>query len=1013
MKLTSLHLIVFAVLAPFIPAQDPPPADMASIPTDVRPRYVALNRHLQGLSPDGTLPRPGNLPAITLEEVGGQVIAMSEQLRSKAPRSALRLLEDWYVCVANNGYGPEDVLPWVVRIRDMSVESCGCHRLRYINQVRRRLLMGLGRQQPAIAAVKDTVERCLEAKTVERPYLRIWLHIDLARELLFEVHRPLEAARYIDSAVRDADALPAPWPEEVASRLKKNFNIWITDRVRPGAATFEDTKGQALLIRGMIRARLGAGQDGIRDYAQAAELFAVSGNRHRRNNCRHNLAGALYQLGRLQEARALAKKVRQDYVDFVFADGRRDTGGAAQMDKILAHIARSEGRWKEACELYDACFKGFAGMTRAEFLEKPEHQHYHSMESLMYGAECRVRLGELAAARQDLSFAADFYSFEGNKLREADAQRIRALLALESGKLSAALAAIEAAQATFQRYGQLPLSTQCALTKGHILKRKGDYGGAIASFAESADYLLKGMNDQTISQSEDASHAYRTQYRPAMDGILECLIELRNPTDEELDAAYRAVQVFHGFGLVGALTGGGAGDWMQQLPSAEKEKYLLAVEERRMAFDTWLEASSKHCQSLAGMLRKDQETKRLETRLRAIESSIRSLETAAYSRWSERNELVSPEPSNLTDVETTTGKNTVLLEFVAGEKLLHAFVFRGGESHYEPIAGLEKIHESVTKLHGARETRAMDGALTQLSRLILEPLAPHLAGVGANGVLLVSPAGDLCAVPFAALTMPGGAKRLVETWNLAYVHSGTVYRELVGQRQSRALVAKHRFVGFGNPDYKTAGTGTDSWRGSVDVRGLKPLPGTEKELESIASIVKKRGGDATLFLGKAATERELHESDLVPKATILHFACHGIANRRVPSLSLLALSPEGDGDSDATDGLLLRRELRDLRLRPSLLTLSACETNVGELADFEGTLGLTRAAIASGAEAVLSTLWRIPDDASTQLVIDFYKKWVEDGLERPRALAEAQRAALRRGAPTTSWAAFTLWDIDR
>lgn len=1014
MRIALLIMVLIAASTVTCKAQNLGAKGLEDIPEAVRHRYNSLIEQIGALSPPkAPVPYPGNVAASIGNNVSQQVVDLAAELQAIAPRVAMRLLEDWRICLSSNGYSAEDQMPWLERARRMSVDAGGCWRLRLINQQRRSLFIAMGRQQDAIAAAKDTGARCLEALTVERPYLKTWLEIDLARELLFEVHRPLEALQVIDRAMRAIDTLASPWPEEVVARLRENLNIYITDRNRMRAATYEDTKGQAQLIRGMVKARLGMGQDSVRDFEEAAELFAVSGNQHRRLNCRHNTAEALYDLGRLREATVLAAKVREEYRRFRFADGEVDRGGPPQMDKILGHIARAEGKWKRACELYDACFEGFGRVTRAEYLASPRDLHYHAMESLMYAAECRIRMGDTMDARQDLALVVDYYSREGNRLRAADAQRIRALLAIESGDLEDAIHWIRTAESTFQRYEQLPLLTQCALTKGHILQQQGDHGGAIESFADSANYLLKGMNDQTITQSEDASHAYRLMYRPALDGILKCLVELGEPTSADLDAAYRAVQVFHGFGLVGALNSQSSGDWMQQLPQPEKDNYLLVSEDRRSVFGKWREMATKRPVSLLGIKQKADKLEELENQLSTLDATIQAHRTAAYSRLARHPEVVRPQPSNLTDVATTLGRNTVFLEFVSGDTRLHAFVFRGSKLDFVSIAGLEKIHELVEALHMARDIETTEQALKQLSRLILDPLASYVQPDDGKKLLLVSPDGDLCAVPFAALTTPGDEKRLIESWNLAYVHSGTVYKELVGQRLNNPSEAKHRLAGFGDPIYKASERDSDSWRGSVDLGRLKPLPGTREELQSIARVMEDTGGEATLFLGEFATEKNMRESIRVRNATIIHLACHGLANRKVPSLSLLALSPEGDGMADATDGLLLSRELRELNLHPQLMVLSACETNVGELRNFEGMLGLTRAVIASGTQAVLSTLWRIPDEESTRLIIDFYTNWIANGLDRPRALAQAQRAAIQRGASISSWAAFTLWDIDR
>jgi CHAT domain len=75
--------------------------------------------------------------------------------------------------------------------------------------------------------------------------------------------------------------------------------------------------------------------------------------------------------------------------------------------------------------------------------------------------------------------------------------------------------------------------------------------------------------------------------------------------------------------------------------------------------------------------------------------------------------------------------------------------------------------------------------------------------------------------------------------------------------------------------------------------------------------------------------------------------------------------------------------------RPRLV-LSACKTGLGETAGGEGVFGLQRAFHVIGARSVIASLWRMDDDATAALMVQFYcKLWLE-GLSPLQALREAQ-----------------------
>jgi CHAT domain-containing protein len=148
---------------------------------------------------------------------------------------------------------------------------------------------------------------------------------------------------------------------------------------------------------------------------------------------------------------------------------------------------------------------------------------------------------------------------------------------------------------------------------------------------------------------------------------------------------------------------------------------------------------------------------------------------------------------------------------------------------------------------------------------------------------------------------------------------------------------------------------------------------------------------------------------------VLHFATHGMLNDASPMYSHLLLaqtpSPPNNGLAEThrpyspltthhspDDGLLEAWELMKLDLNADLVVLSACETARGRLGAGEGIIGLTWALFVAGCPTTVVSQWKVADDSTRQLMVEFHKKLKLAVSSQQLAVSKAE--ALRQAALT-------------
>jgi CHAT domain-containing protein len=114
------------------------------------------------------------------------------------------------------------------------------------------------------------------------------------------------------------------------------------------------------------------------------------------------------------------------------------------------------------------------------------------------------------------------------------------------------------------------------------------------------------------------------------------------------------------------------------------------------------------------------------------------------------------------------------------------------------------------------------------------------------------------------------------------------------------------------------------------------------------------------------------------------------------------------------DGWVTAQEIALLDLHGTeLVVLSACESGLGAIRTGEGVGGLRTAFRYAGARTLISTLFKVPDEPTQELMKEFYTR-LKDGESKLDALHGAQKAivASRRAdhgaAHPLFWASFVL-----
>lgn len=411
------------------------------------------------------------------------------------------------------------------------------------------------------------------------------------------------------------------------------------------------------------------------------------------------------------------------------------------------------------------------------------------------------------------------------------------------------------------------------------------------------------------------------------------------------------------------------------------------------------------------------ELEKLESRLRDLRLEQAASQERIRQASPRLRDLASPVPLDLAAARSALDPGTVLLTYSVGASRSYLFVIEAdgvpgpGLSFYQLAIGREDLQKEIETFRGLLgRPDTLLAAVQQRGRdlydLLVRPAEPALARADR---WLISSDGPLHVLPFAALR--AGDQYLAERKPIHVAASATVYKEIQATRPEKPAVAAMEMLAVGDPLYPAGLAARDETDPQVQTalrRGfrLEPLPATRSEVEAIANLFPQ----GTTLLGRDATEETI--KSLAPRARRLHFACHGLLDERFPLNSGLALSIPERPEAGRDNGLLQAWEVfEEVRLSADLVTLSACDSGLGQEMGGEGLVGLVRAFQFAGARSVLASMWSV-SDASTAVLMKGFYTYLRQGKPKDEALQAAQLDLIHAQQGELShpynWAGFSL-----
>jgi CHAT domain-containing protein len=382
------------------------------------------------------------------------------------------------------------------------------------------------------------------------------------------------------------------------------------------------------------------------------------------------------------------------------------------------------------------------------------------------------------------------------------------------------------------------------------------------------------------------------------------------------------------------------------------------------------------------------------------------------------------------NVQKSLGKNEVAVEMVRYRHYDHNFtdsviyvaLYVKNDNTRPKAIEMPEGHRMETRFFRYYRTCITGKIPDQFSyKVFWEPIQKE---IGQYATIFISPDGVYNQINLEAIPTPDG-KYVIDNSNIVMVsNTKDLYLRKL-KAKSAPVVQKNSATMFGNPTFYTSAASDRSWA---------QLPGTEKEVKELTDLLKQKGWSTDQYLESMATEEQVKGLD---NPNVFHIATHGFYTAEIEpsedeeltsSEAMLSENPlmktglllKGGGDLlnktrynyNQESGILTAYEAMNLNLdKTDMVVLSACETGLGDIHHGEGVQGLQRAFLVAGAKVLIMSMFKVDDEATQALIVNFYKKWLAGGNMR-QSFIEAKKELRVNYPEPIYWGAFMMIGLE-
>lgn len=368
--------------------------------------------------------------------------------------------------------------------------------------------------------------------------------------------------------------------------------------------------------------------------------------------------------------------------------------------------------------------------------------------------------------------------------------------------------------------------------------------------------------------------------------------------------------------------------------------------------------------------------------------------------------------ANRETLENLLEPDEALVNYIVSDEEVFALVLNHEKIQFHSLGSSDSLSSQIKSLRSSvlSDSSAQYSELAYtLYSLLMEPL---LADLDSESLIIV-PDQSLHYLPFEMLLTETNSasdddsfRYLIQDYKISYVPSGTVFQTLSQQKMSDP---KNLFAVA--PFNESTLQVEEEVAASRYITDLSPLPLTRYETDEIAKIFDEAQSlgeyifpeKIEILLGKQATKSTIQNTPFQDYGFI-HFATHAFVNEEDPALSGIAFwGDEGE------DGVMYVNDIYNMEMNADLVVLGACETGLGTVYKGEGMIGFTRAFTYAGASNLMVSMWKVNDQPTANLMIQFYKN-VKDGHSYSESLQMAKVELINQPqfAAPRHWAAFVL-----